>query len=171
MDFHYGETEYFGIKNFPANCAQKCIDAAKTENIKGRALDLGCAVGRSTIELAKYFDQVVGLDYSQAFVDAANKVLKESHQDLVDKVKFVQGDACKLNSDLGKFDLIFAGNLIDRLYDPEAFLNHVVKFMNQKSILVITSPYTWLEEYTKVDKWLGGKQINGKDTTTYERLR
>lgn len=80
MDFHYGESEYFGIRNFPLNCAQKCIDTAKTEHIKGRALDIGCAVGRSTLELAHYFDEVVGLEYSQVFVDAANKILTENHK-------------------------------------------------------------------------------------------
>jgi 2-polyprenyl-3-methyl-5-hydroxy-6-metoxy-1,4-benzoquinol methylase len=55
-----------------------------------------------------------------------------------------------LSADLGKFDVIFAGNLIDRLYDPEAFLRSIVTFLTDKSILVLTSPYSWLEDYTKV---------------------
>lgn len=76
-----------------------------------------------------------------------------------------------MDANLGKFNLIFAGNLIDRLYDPEAFLHQVVKHLADKAILIITSPYTWLEEYTKVDHWLGGKNVNGKDVSTYERLR
>lgn len=33
------------------------------------ALDIGCAVGRSTFELAKTFKNVVGIDFSQAFID------------------------------------------------------------------------------------------------------
>ena len=87
------------------------------------------------------------------------------------KVKFLQGDACKLSADLGQFDVIFAGNLIDRLYDPEGFLHQVVKFLKPKSILILTSPYTWLEEYTKKEQWIGGREINGKNVTTYERLQ
>ena len=39
-----------------------------------RALDLGCAVGRASFELARYFEDVVGVDYSQAFVDTANEL-------------------------------------------------------------------------------------------------
>ena len=35
--------------------------------VLSRALDIGCAVGRSTFELARGFDEVVGMDYSQAF--------------------------------------------------------------------------------------------------------
>ena len=33
-----------------------------------RAFDIGCAVGRSTFELAKVFDEVLGMDFSQAFI-------------------------------------------------------------------------------------------------------
>lgn len=62
----------------------------------------------------------------------------------------MQGDACKLNADLGKFDVIFAGNLIDRVYDPEAFLRRAVALLTEKSLLVLTSPYYWLEDFTKV---------------------
>ena len=36
-----------------------------------RALDLGCAVGRSTFELAR-FCEVIGIDYSARFIEAAN---------------------------------------------------------------------------------------------------
>lgn len=35
------------------------------------ALDVGCAVGAATFALARGFSRAVGVDYSQAFVDAA----------------------------------------------------------------------------------------------------
>jgi 2-polyprenyl-3-methyl-5-hydroxy-6-metoxy-1,4-benzoquinol methylase len=88
-------------------------------------LDIGCATGRTSLVLASQFDEVIGIDLSNAFIEAANKVLHEKHSDLANKVKFVVGDACKLENSLGKFSLIFGGNLIDRLYDPEAFLIQV----------------------------------------------
>ena len=47
-------------------------------------------------------------------------------------------------------------NLIDRLYDPMLFLDDVAHRLNQDGVLVLTSPYTWLEEYTPKEKWLGG---------------
>jgi hypothetical protein len=43
--------------------------------------------------------------------------------------------------------------------------------MCDKSLLIITSPYSWLEEFTSIDKWLGGKEINGKEVTTYQGLK
>ena len=35
------------------------------------AMDLGCAVGGASFELARSFDSVLGIDYSHAFVEAA----------------------------------------------------------------------------------------------------
>ena len=37
-----------------------------------RALDVGCAVGRSTFELTKAFNEVIGVDYSSQFIRACN---------------------------------------------------------------------------------------------------
>lgn len=59
-------------------------------------MDLGCALGRTTIELASHFEEVVGIDFSHAFVEAANNVLYEKYADLVKKVRYLVGDACKL---------------------------------------------------------------------------
>ena len=38
------------------------------------ALDIGCAVGRSSFELAKRFDRVVGIDFSHGFINACNQL-------------------------------------------------------------------------------------------------
>lgn len=54
LAFHYGPT-FFGIENFPEACAKECIQEAKKQGLGGRALDLGCAVGKSTIVLAEHF--------------------------------------------------------------------------------------------------------------------
>ena len=38
-------------------------------------------------------------------------------------------------------------------------------------ILVITSPYTWLEEFTKKENWLGGFRKGGEPYMTLDALR
>jgi len=43
--------------------------AGKAGAKMGRALDLGCAVGRSSFELAREYQEVVGIDISQTFID------------------------------------------------------------------------------------------------------
>ena len=85
-------------------------------------------------------------------------------------MKFIEGDGCKLDKELGRFSLIFAGNLIDRIYDPEAFLRQITEFLEQKGILMLTSPYTWLEEVTPREKWLGGFIKDGKPFTSIDGL-
>jgi len=40
-------------------------------------LDIGCAVGRASFELAQVFAEVIGIDYSHGFVKTCN-VLKQS---------------------------------------------------------------------------------------------
>jgi SAM-dependent methyltransferase len=79
----------------------------------------------------------------------------------------MQGDACNLKSLYTGYDLVFAGNLVDRLYDPAMFLELIGDRVLPGGLLVITSPYTWLEEYTPKSKWLGGRREHGEAFTTF----
>lgn len=63
------------------------------QNINGRALDLGCSVGRTTIDLAKQFTEVVGIDKSKAFIHTAKEKLVE-FPNAGSKVNFIVSDAC-----------------------------------------------------------------------------
>ena len=192
LEFHYGK-DYFGIVNFPKACIEKIVPFIKDINTH-KALDIGCAVGRSSFELARYFDQVDALDFSTRFILNAIQLQEQgsvrymvddegeltslhefelSQLDLAERaqnVAFSQGDACNLKSKYDNYDLIFAGNLIDRLYEPKVFLTDIIKRLNSGGLLVITSPYTWLEEYTDKENWLGGKKVNGENITTLDGL-
>ena len=192
-DFQYGD-EYFGVQNFAIACAQKAIAYTKDIN-QGSALDLGCATGRASFELAKAFDKVCGIDFSARFVQVGvelkqnNKVgyyqngegdLKTRYEvhldelglsDVSKKVEFWQGDACNLKSHFSNYDLIMATNLIDRLYEPRLFLDNVYERINEGGYLVLTSPYTWLEDYTDKKFWIGGyEDENGKAVSTLDGL-
>jgi putative 4-mercaptohistidine N1-methyltranferase len=142
-----------------------------------RALDLGCAVGRSSFELGRHFDEVIGIDFSRHFIAAAERMraeravtvsvpgesaaTEEMRLELpsglrTDHVRFERGDACALRADLGIFDFVLMANLIDRLPDPGECLARMPGLIPRGGWLVITSPYTWLEEYTPREKWLDG---------------
>jgi len=193
-DFQYGE-DYFGVINFAKTCAQKAIGYSKSTQ-QSRALDLGCATGRASFELTRAFDHVDGVDYSQAFIDAAVELQKNGqisyaqngegeikHPVLIDmtmysfrdscvKAAFFQGDACALDEKFSGYDLVIATNLIDRLYEPQLFLKTIHERMNDNGILVLTSPYTWKEEYTQKKFWIGGYvDENGKEVSTLEGLK
>ncbi len=147
------------IQNFIVTVAQLL---RKYSVNKRAALDLGCAVGRAAFELAEDFNQVVGLDYSLAFVDAAKtmqaagsmryfrhesgRFTTELHAEVnpeIDrnKVHFVQGDASDLRAAgvqdlLSKpnkgFDAVLLSNLLCRLPDPVACLQ---QFTGDDSLL------------------------------------
>lgn len=58
---------------------------------------------------------------------------------------------------MGEYHVAIAANLVDRLPDPEKFLVDIARHIVPEGFLILLSPYTWLEEYTPKDKWLGGK--------------
>lgn len=193
MAFHYGES-YFGIGNYPARCAGICQELMAGRE-KRSALDLGCAVGRSTFELARVFEQVTGLDLSNRFIDSANRMKTDGEMDyflrdqgdigtrvtarLADmnltnaagKVQFAVADACNLEPEYTGYDLVFAGNLIDRLQDPRAFLESLSRILTDQGTLVISSPYTLLEEYTPKANWIGGFERNGVAVTILDGMK
>ena len=195
-EFHYGD-EYFGVPNFPQAVARIAIDAFERHHggPAGRALDLGCATGRASFELARRFDEVEGVDFSARFINAGvhlkeHGVLRytlpdegelvfylERRLDALDltevapKVAFWQGDACNLKPVFAGYDLILAVNLIDRLYAPRRFLGQVHQRLNPGGLLVLASPYTWLEEHTKRDEWVGGFKKDGESYTTLDGLK
>jgi hypothetical protein len=64
-----------------------------------------------------------------------------------------------------------AANLIDRLYNPKKFLNEVHSRLNIGGVLLIASPYTWLEEHTPREEWIGGIKKDAENFTTLDGLK
>jgi putative 4-mercaptohistidine N1-methyltranferase len=197
--FHYGKPKeilpYPGgpheALDFAVRCVTECVDHSAVPP-GCRALDLGCAVGRSSFELARFCQEVIGIDYSHRFVEAAERLradgvmafdrrdegelstrLKAERPPGVspDRVRFFQGDAQALPEELGSFDVVLAANLIDRLTEPARFLARLPSLVRTDGQLVITSPYTWLEEFTPVEHWLGGRVVDGVPIKTLEALK
>lgn len=193
LAFHFGES-YFGVGNYPARCAGICLELM-TGQPKRQALDLGCAVGRTTFELGRAFERVVGLDLSNRFVDAANTLRQTGAMDytLVEqgelgslrsaslaaqnldkaagRVGFQVADACDLGPEHRDYDLVFAGNLIDRLQNPRAFLESVHRLLAEDGLFVISSPYTLLEDFTPRSQWIGGFERHGQPYTVLDGMK
>jgi putative 4-mercaptohistidine N1-methyltranferase len=182
--FHYGTAEdqlpySFGPREslfYPIRCVSDFLPAI---GVVERALDLGCAVGRSTFELSRWAQKVVGIDLSKRFIAAANRVretgrieisrleegelvtsiTRELPPDLRrERCEFEIGDATKLRPNIGQFDVVLAANLIDRVRSPRKLLNSLATLVRPDGHLILSSPYTWLEEFTPKSEWLGGKR-------------
>ena len=157
---------------FPARTA-----AAFSPGEAARGLDLGCAVGRSTFEMARHCREVTGIDFSRSFIRAAETLrqggriayrrLKEGHDTTeltarapadVDfsRVRFETGDAMALRDDLGVFDRVHAANLLCRLPEPGRLLDRLPALVRPGGELVLATPCTWLAEYTPPANWPPG---------------
>lgn len=142
------------------------------------ALDIGCAVGASSFELAKTIPRVLGIDYSQAFIDSAEALRKDGvlaaevpsegkkNQPFLaripsdidrQRVHFETGNAIDLRNDLGSFDVVLAANLLCRLPAPIVFLERLGNLVAPGGQLLMATPFSWLEEYTPPSLWLGGQ--------------
>ena len=190
--FHYGKPEEvlpwdFGPSDalgYPARCISECV-AVERLGDEARALDLGCAVGRSTFELARHCVETTGIDLSESFIAAAGLLQRDGRLDYSftvegelgqsataevpggidrERVSFEQGDATFLRDGLGQFDVVLMANLIDRLPCPAKCLEQLPGLVAAGGQLIIATPCTWLEEYTPKAEWLGGQGQQTLDT-------
>ena len=179
--FHYGAADEIlpPDRQWPAGM-REALDFPKrtvayfSEQTVARGLDLGCAVGRSTFEMARTCDQVTGIDFSHAFIGAAEALRRGEtlNYERLDeasirtpliarfpggidagKLGFRHGDAMNLPADLGAFDRVHAANLLCRLPDPKRLLDRLPALVKPGGELVLATPCTWLEEFTPPALW------------------
>lgn len=165
---------------FPRRVVAELLDSSTQLS---RALDLGCAVGGSSFELSKFAASVVGVDFSRAFIEAALVLQKtgsiearvslegarmQTFQARVDvmafreRVEFRVGDAMSLPEELGMFEVVLAANLVCRLPDPVRFLTEIASRVAPGGQLLLATPFSWLEEFTAPELWLGGAPADGE---------
>ncbi|XP_002732399.1 uncharacterized protein LOC100377217 [Saccoglossus kowalevskii] len=200
--FHFGSPSEvlrwdFGPKealDFPRRVAEECIAAfTEQKDVPNTALDIGCAVGRTSFELARRFEHVVGIDYSHNFIAACNQLREDGYIDYEvtdqghlttqlratvpddidrNRCSFRQGDACNLPLDIGQFGCVVAANLICRLQNPFDFLSRCESLVAPGGLLVILSPYTFLEEFTPKKNWIGGYvDSDGDEVIAFETMQ
>ena len=190
--FHYGSAEdqmpyEFGPRDslfFPIRCVAEFMPRIGRIS---RALDLGCAVGRSAFELSRWADEVIGIDLSSRFIAAAQEIqrsgtvrvqileegamarLAEYYLDPTlprERCAFMVGNALALPAELGKFQAVLAANLLDRVADPVVLLGKLSKLVEPGGYLILASPYTWVKEFTPEAKWLASEELS-----TLERIQ
>jgi len=142
-----------------------------------------------SFEMARDFDEVLGVDISHHLIEAAQHMkqtgmcsytlsvegnIKEKRKTQLDplilrsRCSFELGDACFLRLDIGTFDVVLAANILDRLPEPRHFIERCTQLVNPGGVFVLISPYSWMPEYTRQEKWLGGADSNS--STTFEFL-
>ena len=104
-----------------------------------RVLDYGCAHGHYTMRLAKDFAncEFVGLDISERAIAAANKWrLKDDQKN----VEFLLGAQDALTDEIGEFDLILAGEVLEHVWDYLGLLDRLRGRLRPGGAIVVTTP-------------------------------
>ncbi|HRZ24669.1 MAG TPA: 5-histidylcysteine sulfoxide synthase [Candidatus Contendobacter sp.] len=192
---HYGSAQdqmphAFGPRDaveFPVRCARWLLDAAREYgSATDKALDVGCAVGRASFELARGYERVVGVDLSRAFIETAEALRRDGElryfrkdegalgvtlNAMVDpaidrhRVSFRQADASSLPAEFVDFDAVLLANLLCRLPSPKSLLGRLggpLGLVKPGGLLALFSPYSWLEQFTPPEAWLGGYEQDEK---------
>ncbi len=182
--FHFGAAEEILTpdRSWPAGMREAVDFPIRTAahfapHLVQRGLDLGCAVGRSAFEMSRHCEEVIGIDFSHAFIHAAEAlrnggILTYDRREEaalatplaarlpagVDPARLVfqQGDAMALSDDLGQFDRVHAANLLCRLPDPNRLLARLPALVKPGGELVLATPCTWLAEFTPPENWPTG---------------
>jgi len=149
----------------------------------GPVLDLGCAVGRTTFELAERRpdELVLGVDLHFAMLRLAARVLRagvarwdrrrvglvydrrqmEVELPQRENVDFWACDATALPFPEGTFGLAASLNVLDCVASPRDALGSLAQVLRPGGRAVVATPYDWSPAATPVEAWLGGHSQRG----------
>lgn len=145
----------------------------------GPIIDIGCAVGRSSFELAQEFDDLVlGVDINFSMLKVAASIMETGQitypkrrvgitydrrefslpadKKRTDKLDFWVCDATALPLASESFSLAVSLNLLDCVTSPYDHLKELARVLSSKSCGIIATPYDWSANATPVGSWLGG---------------
>lgn len=105
-----------------------------------RVLDVGCAYGSHTIEMAKQGATVVGIDISNKWLELAEINARDEAD-----VKFLNCDASSylaassLAAD-GPFDIFIVNDVFEHIYDTAGLLNNITKLSSPDAVIYFKIP-------------------------------
>jgi SAM-dependent methyltransferase len=181
LAFHFPDPAHDTLRSIlgsstppPASLYPAAVRALWSPIPEGRALDVGCACGAVTLDLARDHEVAIGLDRSPLLIDAARAVasrgearyatvlegdLRTQHVvpiQAASGARFLVADALTIPFPSGAFATVVALNLIDRVPDPARAVAEMARVVRPGGLLLVGSPYTWKEAFTPRDRWLGG---------------
>ena len=149
----------------------------------GMWIDLGCAVGRATMELALRTDELaVGTDLSFSMLRVAERARRESHvvvplrrlglvfdrrdievpQMPAERMGFWCCDVGNLPFADATFDGALSLNVLDCVPSPLQHLLEMGRVLAGGAPALASAPYDWSANATPVAQWLGGHSQRGE---------
>jgi SAM-dependent methyltransferase/uncharacterized protein YbaR (Trm112 family) len=162
----------------------RCLDEGiqLMEPIDGPVIDLGCAAGRSTFDLAQQFDgPVLGVDMSFPMLQLAYQVAESGtasfplrqvglvyHEKEIqtpfgetNNVDFWLCDAMALPVQPEMAKTVCALNLLDCVPSPLGLLQVIETLLAPGGQALIGCPYDWASSANQLEQWIGGHSQRG----------
>jgi SAM-dependent methyltransferase/uncharacterized protein YbaR (Trm112 family) len=173
-----------------SRCLARSLDLVE-DNAAGKAIDIGCSVGRGTFDLAQRTESLaLGVDINFSMLQMAQVVLRTgmvryprrrvgvvydrrefavqfAAADLVD---FWACDGLALPFPARSFHHVVALNVLDCVVSPSGFLESVADVLAEDGRAVLTTPYDWSGSVTPVEAWIGGHSQRGPNRGAGEPL-
>ncbi len=129
-------------KNYPDDLVVRGSQLAKIKNIINYenkvGLDIGCANGAFSIELAKSgAKKMYGIDIASEFVKKASLKAKKNY---VKNIEFIEADAKKLPFKNNFFDFIICTEVLEHVPDFKVAIKEIKRVLKPGGIFVITVP-------------------------------
>ena len=194
---HYGQAKPaipLAVNNYSQQITDELIRSVEKYQVAtNTCLDLGCSVGRTSFVLAQHFNQIDAVDFSARYIrhgvhlqqGKSVRYTLENEGEIVDfyefnlmdvelpcsdNILFSQGDISNLKGTFTGYDVILAQHVLEKSYDPRAFLQEVHSRLNAKGLLIVVSSYDFNEQQTSKDNWLGGLKVNGENVTGFDGM-
>ena len=103
-------------------------------------LDVGCSQGIASILLGREGYSVVGIDTSAAAIEFANTDLAKEPEEVRARVTFLEADLFSFD-DVGNFDTVILGEVIEHMMDPQACLQRALIPLRIDGRIVATTPF------------------------------
>ncbi|KRT56427.1 class I SAM-dependent methyltransferase [endosymbiont of Ridgeia piscesae] len=158
---------------------------------EGPAIDLGCAVGGATFELALHTNGlVIGIDKNFSLLQLAQRVLREGTVSYprrrigivydqrefpvpvtdAERVDFWACDALELPFADATFGLAVGLQLVDSVNSPTALLEETARSLRSSGAMIMATPYDWSPAVTPLESWIGGHSQRGSNAGAAEPL-
>lgn len=145
-----GYENYFGYynRNFLLQRWEFMLDLIFdiTGKKKGKALEIGCATGELCYVLNKKGLEVLGLDISKSVILEAKRRYPN--------IEFSVGGIESLQ-EKGKFDYIFAFEVIEHVLSPMEFFKAVKMLLNEDGFFVLSTPNYDCGKKIGFEHWIG----------------
>jgi 2-polyprenyl-3-methyl-5-hydroxy-6-metoxy-1,4-benzoquinol methylase len=105
---------------------------------RGRALEVGVGSGVYLAFLAELYDEAVGMDVEEAFLEAAEPIVS-AHANL----RLVKDDITTTNLARGQFDLVLCSEVIEHIGDSRLALSKIHGLLRPGGTLVLSTPQRW----------------------------